>query len=355
MARTAVVAGVSGIGGSYTARELLARGWTVYGLARRPPAGIPGLLPVAADLLDPAGLRAAVADIAPTHVFITTWMRQATEADNIRVNAGMVRNLLDALSTKGSLRHVALVTGLKHYLGPFEAYAASGTLPDTPLRESQPRLPVENFYYAQEDEVYAAAERDRFTWSIHRPHTVIGLAVGNAMNLGTTLAVYASICKETGRPFQFPGSEAQWKGLSDVTDARMLARQLAWAADTDAARNEAFNIVNGDLFRWSRLWGRLAGWFGIQAAGYSGTIQPLEAIMANDHGLWREMATRHGLAEPDLDRLASAWHTDLDLGRPIEVMTDMARSRQLGFSAWQSTEASFFDLFAQLRAARLIP
>ena len=157
MARTAVVAGVSGIGGSYTARELLARGWTVYGLARRPPAGIPGLLPVAADLLDPAGLRAAVADIAPTHVFITTWMRQATEADNIRVNAGMVRNLLDALSSKGSLRHVALVTGLKHYLGPFEAYAASGTLPDTPLRESQPRLPVENFYYAQEDEVHAAA------------------------------------------------------------------------------------------------------------------------------------------------------------------------------------------------------
>ncbi len=184
---------------------------------------------------------------------------------------------------------------------------------------------------------------------------MIGLAVGNAMNLGTTLAVYASICKETGRPFQFPGSEAQWKGLSDVTDARMLARQLVWAADTDAARNQAFNIVNGDLFRWSWLWGRLADWFGIPAAGYSGAIQPLEAIMANDHGLWRDMAARHGLAEPDLDRLASAWHTDLDLGRPIEVMTDMARSRKLGFGAWQATEESFFDLFAQLRAARLIP
>lgn len=133
-----------------------------------------------------------------------------------------------------STRHVPLVTGLKHYLGPFEAYASSGTLPDTPLRESQPRLPLENFYYAQEDEVYAAAERDRFIWTIHRPHTIIGLAVGNAMNLGTTLAVYATICKETGRAFQFPGSEAQWKGLSDVTDARMLAKQLVWAADTDA-------------------------------------------------------------------------------------------------------------------------
>ena len=259
-------------------------------------------------------------------------MRQDTEADNIRVNALMVRNLLDALSPKKSVRHVALVTGLKHYLGPFEAYASSGTLPDTPLRESQPRLPLDNFYYAQEDEVYAAAERDRFTWTIHRPHTVIGMAVGNAMNLGTTLAVYASICKETGRPFRFPGSEAQWNGLSDVTDARILAKQLRWAADSDAARNEAFNITNGDYFRWSWLWRRLAAWFGVQAAGFDGTVQPLEAEWRRSRAVARHGA-KSRLPKPDLDRLASPWHTDLDLGRPIEVMTDMANSRRLGFAA----------------------
>ena len=355
MQRTALVVGVTGIGGNHVARELLAGGWNVVGLSRRAPKDLPGVRHVAADLLDPAALSTALAGIAPTHVFITTWMRQETEQANIRVNAALVCNLLDALSPQKSVRHVALVTGLKHYLGPFEAYASSGTLPDTPLRESQPRLPLENFYYAQEDEVYAAAARDRFSWSIHRPHTVIGLAVGNAMNLGTTLAVYASICKETGRPFQFPGSEAQWKGLSDVTDARMLARQLVWAADTDAARNEAFNIVNGDVFRWSWLWPKLAEWFGVEAAGYNGQMQPLEAAMANDGPIWREIAARHGLAEPDLDRLASAWHTDLDLGRPLEVMTDMANSRRLGFSAWQATDDSFFDLFARLRAERLIP
>jgi nucleoside-diphosphate-sugar epimerase len=175
------------------------------------------------------------------------------------------------------------------------------------------------------------------------------------MNLGTTLAVYASICKHTGRPFQFPGSQAQWNGLSDVTDARMLAKQLVWAADTDAARNEAFNIVNGDLFRWSWLWGRLADWFGVQPAGFTGITQPLEAIMAGDQALWRQMAQQHGLAEASLERLASPWHTDLDLGRPLEVMTDMAKSRKLGFAAYQATDASFFDLFAQLRAERLIP
>ena len=355
MQRTALVVGATGIGGSNVARELIANGWIVHGLARTPNAEIPGLLPVAADLLDPASLTRALADVAPTHVFLTTWMRKDTEAENIRVNALMIRNLLDALAPKKTLRHVALVTGLKHYLGPFESYAKAGTLPDTPLRETQPRLPVENFYYAQEDEVYAAAARDGFGWSIHRPHTVIGKAVGNAMNLGTTLAAYAAICKETGRPFQFPGSAAQWNGLSDVTDARILAKQLVWASDTDAAHNEAFNIVNGDLFRWSWLWGKLADWFGVEAAGFNGTIQPLEAAMANDHALWREIAQRHGLIEADLDRLASPWHTDLDLGRPIEVMTDMARSRKLGFTAYQATDESFFDLFAQLRAERLIP
>lgn len=157
------------------------------------------------------------------------------------------------------------------------------------------------------------------------------------------------------RPFQFPGSEAQWNGLSDVTDARILAKQLVWAADTDAARNEAFNIVNGDFFRWSWLWPKLAEWFGAQPAGFNGTIQPLEAAMANHREIWREIAQRFELAEPDLDRLASAWHTDLDLGRPLEVMTDMANSRRLGFSAYQATDASFFDLFERLRKERLIP
>jgi nucleoside-diphosphate-sugar epimerase len=266
----------------------------------------------------------------------------------------MVRNVLYALSPKRCVRHVGLVTGLKHYLGPFEAYA-KGELPQTPLREEQPRLPIENFYYAQEDEVYAAAKRDGFTWSIHRPHTVIGKAVGNAMNLGTTLAVYASICREIGRPFRWPGSEAQWNGLSDVTDARLLAKQLIWAAETEAAHNVAFNVVNGDVFRWRWLWPRLAEWFGVQPVGWEGTIRPLEDEMANDGPVWRKIAAAHSLAEAELGQLASPWHTDLDLGRPVEVMTDMKNSRERGFSVFQSTERSFLDLFDKLRADRLIP
>jgi hypothetical protein len=43
--------------------------------------------------------------------------------------------------------------GLKHYLGPFEAYASAPA--DTPFRESQDRLPYQNFYYEQEDILFA--------------------------------------------------------------------------------------------------------------------------------------------------------------------------------------------------------
>jgi nucleoside-diphosphate-sugar epimerase len=354
MSGTALIAGASGIIGNNLARHLLAKGWQVHGLARRPPTDIAGLNPIAADLLNPRSLRDALKSVRPSHVFLATWLRQPTEAENIKVNSALVRNLLDAVSKGRSVQHVALVTGLKHYLGPFEAYG-KGTLPATPFREEQPRLKLDNFYYAQEDEVFAAAKRDGFTWSVHRPHTVIGYALGNAMNMGTTLAAYATICRETGRPFVFPGSAAQWNGLVDMTDARLLSRHLEWAATTEQARNQAFNIVNGDVFRWNWMWPRLAGWFGLEAAPFPTERAPLERQLADAAPIWADIAAKHKLIEPDLNRLASAWHTDADLGRPIEVVTDMSKSRKLGFLDYQATDDSFFDLFGRLREARIIP
>jgi len=354
MTRTALIAGVTGIVGNNLADRLLGHGWQVDGLARK-AVGIPeGTRFVAADLTDPASLVRELAGSKPTHVFFTSWLRQATEAENIRVNSAMVRNLLTALEPAGSVEHVALVTGLKHYLGPFESYG-KGVLPATPFREDQERLPVENFYYAQEDEVFAAAERQGFGWSVHRPHTIIGYAVGNAMNMGVTLAVYATICRETGMPFVFPGSATQWESLTDMTDAGLLARHLEWASTTPAARDQAFNIVNGDVFRWKWMWARIAGYFGLEPAAFAGEGIPLETQLASAAPVWQGIAERHGLAEPDMTRLVSAWHTDADLGRPIEVVTDMGKSRRMGFLDYESTDESFFRLFGRLRAARLIP
>ncbi|MGE8536889.1 MULTISPECIES: SDR family oxidoreductase [unclassified Chryseobacterium] len=355
MENIALVVGATGITGSNLAEELIAQSWTTYGLSRNPTSNIQSLHPVKADLMNEQNLAEALEGISPTHIYFTTWMRNDTEEENIRVNSMLVRNLLNVLSAKKSVKHVALVTGLKHYLGPFEAYAKKGVLPETPVREEHPRLPLPNFYYAQEDEVYKASERDGFTWSIHRPHTVVGYAVGNLMNIGTTLAVYASICKEIGRKFIWPGSEAQWNGVSDVTDARVLAKQLVWASTTESAKNQAFNITNGDVFRWKWLWKRMADWFGVEAEGFDGTIKPLEKELENDHEIWTAIAEKYNLKEKNLNRLSSAWHTDLDLGRPLEVMCDMSKSRKLGFTAYTSTEDSFTDVFKRLKAENMIP
>jgi len=352
---TAVIFGISGIGGRALAERLAAAdGWYVVGVSRHRPPDMPSIEHVACDLTDEGSTRDALARAAPaTHLFFATWSRQPTEAENCRVNGAMLRHALDATAAAGRLRHAALVTGLKHYLGSFDNFAKHEL--DTPFTEDQPRVPGENFYYTQEDILFAAAKAHDFTWSVARPHTVIGYAPGNAMNLGTSLAVYASLCKETGRPFVFPGSPQQHAGLVDVTDARLLADHLLWEATTPAAADKAFNTVNGDVFRWRKMWRRIAGYFGLEPAPYPGTPSPLAAMLADSGADWDRIVARRGLQPIPLVRLAPWWHVDADLGRTQETCADMGRSRDLGFLDYRPSWSSFADLFDRLRQERIIP
>src|SRR5690348_15436072 len=73
MDRTALVVGVTGIGGYNTAQALLAGGWRVIGLSRTHRYAIAGVEQVYADVLDPASLQTALAGKAVTHLFFTTW------------------------------------------------------------------------------------------------------------------------------------------------------------------------------------------------------------------------------------------------------------------------------------------
>lgn len=351
---TALVVGATGISGQTICRQLVDDGWTTYGLSRKTSLPVEGVLPVTADLMDSGGLREALRGTAPDVVFFTAWMKQDTEAENIEVNTATLRNTVDALADENSVRHVALMTGLKHYLGPFDAYGDTVTA-ETPFHESEERLDTPNFYYAQEDELFAGAERLGYTWSVHRAHTIFGFAVGNAMNMALTLSVYATICKETGAPFVFPGSQTQWDGLTDVTDAGLLAEQMIWASTAENGANEAFNIANGDVFRWRWLWPRIAAHFGVEPVGFDSEPRPLEPRMSDAPAVWRRIAEKYDLVESDVTRLASWWHTDADLGRDMECLTDMTKSRQAGFLGFRSTTDSFADQLARYRDAGIIP
>lgn len=353
LSHTALVVGATGLSGGYLGRLLKSEGWQVVTLSRGAETLAFSDRHIAVDLSDRAAALAALGAVSDvTHVFFCTWSRRANEPENVRVNQAMVQNLFDGLAVS-PLQHAGLVTGLKHYLGSFDDYAA--VKPYTPFLESQPRLPGLNFYYSQEDVLFAEAAKRGFTWAVHRPHTMIGLAVGNAMNMAMTLATYASICRETGRPFTFPGSVEQYNAVTDVTDARILARQILWAATTPQAANTPFNITNGDVFRWTWLWAQIAEYFGLPVGDYPGRPMPLEQQLADAPAIWASIVQKHGLVDLPVGKLATWWHTDADLGRQIECFTDMTNSRRLGFAAYQQTPQSFFDVFDEMRAQRLIP
>jgi hypothetical protein len=184
---------------------------------------------------------------------------------------------------------------------------------------------------------------------------MIGYALGNAMNMGVTLAVYGSICRARGEPFVFPGSPEQYSGITDITDARLLGRHAVWSATEPAARNLAFNTTNGDVFRWRQLWPRVAEALGVEAAPYPGHADPLQDRMAHADEVWATLVDKYGLARYRASELASWWHTDADLGRQVETFADMGRSRALGFLEYQDSTESFLDLFDTLRAERVIP
>jgi nucleoside-diphosphate-sugar epimerase len=350
--RKALIVGVTGTTGYTTAHHLLDAGWEVHGLSRRSAPGLDGVVPVHVDVLDRAATAETLKGGGYTHVFFNIWIRQATEDENRRVNSGIVANVLDALRGE-PVEHVALVTGLKHYLGPFERYAEAPA--STPFREDQERLEFPNFYYDQEDVLFEAAARDDFTWSVHRAHTVIGWGPTNSMNMGATLAAYAAICRETGKPFVFPGSPIQYEGVVDVTDAAVLAEQLLWSATDPRSANEALNIVNGDVFRWNRMWDVVADALEVEPAPYPGEPTPLEQSMAGTEAVWDDLVGKHGLIPNDLATVATWWHTDADLGRPIEAFADMTKSRALGFQSFRRTDDTFRNTFAELKAANIVP
>ena len=266
----------------------------------------------------------------------------------------MIEHALAAGAAGGALRHAALVTGLKHYLGSFDNYAEQEL--DTPFTEDQPRVPGDNFYYTQEDILFAAAKKHGFTWSVARPHTIIGYAPGNAMNLGTSLAVYATLCKETGRPFRFPGSPQQYAGLVDMTDARLLAAASHLGSDHARRRRQGLQRRQRRRLPLAKDVGQDRRLLRHRGRTLSRTAQPARHDLGRCRaGLGEASSRRHGSGPIALEAIAPWWHVDADLGRTQECMADMGRSRELGFLDYQPTWPSFVDLFDRLRRERIIP
>lgn len=349
MSRKVIIAGVHGVIGRAAALHLAAQPDTqVIGLSRRTQPVLPGIQTVSVDLLDAAQVRERLGDVRDvTHIIFGAYIEKQTAAEKSTVNVAILRNLLDVVEeTSPGLEHITFYQGGKAYgadLGPFK----------TPAREDDPRLMPPNFYYDQEDLLRQRQQGKGWSFSALRPEAVCGFATGNPMNLLTVIAVYAAISKELGIPLRFPGTQAAYTALYQVSSADILAQAADWAGTTPAARGEIFNITNGDYFRWQHMWPRIAKMFDMEWA--DPIPMPLATYMADKAPLWESMTQRYGLAPIPYEQVASWPFGDFIFASGFDNISSTIKARQAGFHACIDTQDMFAQQFAQLRADRVIP
>ena len=358
---TVLVAGASGVIGA-AASEHFARllGWRVIGVSRRPPDPAPAAnyQHVALDLTNAAACRAAAGRFAPvTHVVYAALFEKPGlvpgwyEQDQMQTNLAMLRNLMDPLRESASgLAHVSVLQGTK-------AYGAHVHRLKVPARESAPRDPHDNFYWLQEDYIRVAQDRSQWSFTIWRPQVVFGGALGVAMNLIPILGVYGAICRELGRPFHCPGEHGH---VIEAVDAELIARALAWAAESPAARNETFNITNGDVFVWENVWPAIARSLGLEPA-FGEPVRLSEFLPAHAE-VWDRIVAKHRLKTPPMADLVGQSHHYADLmfawGAPRPLAPSLVSTiklRQAGFGDCIDTEAMFAKWFARLQERKVLP
>ena len=86
------------------------------------------------------------------------------------------------------------------------------------------------------------------------------------MSILPAIAVYAAISKELGLPLRFPGKPGAYDTIYQVTESTHFANAALWAATDQRNGNQAFNITNGDYFRWRNLWPGIAEVFQMSLA-----------------------------------------------------------------------------------------
>lgn len=347
---TAVVAGVSGIVGRAIAGRLLAEGWRVVGVSRRPPApAIPGLEHLALDLGDGAACRAALAATAAgaSHAIYAGRAPDPDPAVEAARNTAMLVHLVEGLEAAGApLAHVLLVHGSKWYgshLGPYR----------TPAAEDDARAAVPNFYFDQQDWVERRAGSANWRWTALRPHILAGFSLGYPHNAVGVLAAYAALAREQGRALTFPGTPEAFDSLSQLTDLRLLVDAMVWAMTAPAAAGEAFNVVNADCFRWRDLWPPLADWFGMAAGGVA--TERLAETHRGAAAAWRAMAAARALAEPDVERVATWSYGDFMFRIGWDDLTSTVKIRKAGFGNPVGSWESIRDALQDYRDRRVIP
>jgi nucleoside-diphosphate-sugar epimerase len=346
--QVALVVGANGVVGRNIVEHLRELGdWDITGLSRRGGTNTDRLRYVAVDLLDTDDTKAKLSGLTDvTHIFYAAYQERPTWAELVPPNLAMLTNVVNAVEpVAAGLRHISLMQGYKVYgahLGPFT----------TPARESDAGHMPPEFNVDQQSFLERRQQGKAWTWSAMRPSMVGGVALGNPMNLALVIAVYASISKELGLPLRFPGKPGAYGSLLEMTDADLLAHATVWAATDERGAGQAFNVANGDLFRWQEMWPRIAAFFDMEVA--PPLPMSLDVVMADKESLWRAMSEKYGLAN-SYDEVSCWAFGDFTFGLDYDMFADTSKIRRSGFHEYVKTEQMFYDIFAEFRKRKIIP
>jgi nucleoside-diphosphate-sugar epimerase len=358
--RTVLVAGASGLVGNAAVERFAADGANLIGLSRRRPTkAVPGVEYRSVDLQDPGAARKALVDLSQiTHLvyaavnetpgdLVASW----TDPTHAARNGQMLEHLLDALlPVAGNLQHVSLVHGTK-------AYAVHLVdRPFIPMRESLPRPAHDDFYFRQEDLLRDRRKGRSWTWTVFRAPMIAGGGYGSNLNVLLAIGVFASLLRAQNHDLPFPGS-ADNLGVMEMLDVELLARAIAWAADSPEAGDQIFNIANGDTYVWPDLWPVIADEIGIPP-GRAVPMSVRDAVFERTEE-WRELVHKHRLAAPADPRIflgESCTLADFALGHCARsVLTSTIKIRQAGFHECMDTAESVVKWLRRWRENRLLP
>jgi nucleoside-diphosphate-sugar epimerase len=347
--RVAVVVGARGVIGGNLIDHLEATGeWDVVGLSRRGGLDTDRVRHIAVDLLDERDAADKLGELRDvTHIFYAAYQDRPSWAELVAPNVAMLVNTVNTLEpVAAGLEHISLMQGYKVYgahLGPFK----------TPARESDPPHMPPEFNVDQQQFLEDRQRGKRWTWSAIRPSVVCGFALGNPMNLALVIAVYATMSKELGVPLRFPGKPGAYTSLIEMTDAGLLAEATVWAATTPECANQAFNINNGDLFRWDEMLPKIADFFELDVA--PPLPMSMDVVMADKEPVWKDLVAKHGLKPTPYADVSSWAFGDFVFGWDYDVIADGSKARRLGFHRYVETEQMFLDIFRDLQARKIIP
>ena len=346
---TALVAGANGVIGKNLINYLLSLGnWNIVGLSRKGGTDSDNLEHISVDLLDTDSCHQKLSHLTGiTHIFYAAYQERPTWAELVEPNVAMLVNVVESIELVApGLQHISLMQGYKVYgahLGPFKTPAK-----ETDAGHMPPEFNADQQQYLEKKQVGRL-----WNWSAIRPSVVGGTAIGNPMNLALVIAMYASISKELGIPLRFPGKPGAYTTLLEMTDAGLLAKATVWAATTPKCANQAYNITNGDLFRWDEMWSKIAAYFKMEVA--PPLQMPLQTVMADKADLWKTVQQKYKLEPHSYEQLSSWAFGDFVFSWDYDFFADGTKARQAGFHEYTDTEKMFYSLFDTLRSDGIIP